>query len=233
MDCSTPGFPILHHLPEFAQTHAHRAGDAIQPSCPRLSPSRLAFNLSQHQSLFKWVNSLHQVAKVLELQPQHQSLQWLSGLISTNIDWFDILAIQGTLNSFLQHHSLKPSILWCSAFFTVQLSHPHKITGKNIALTMQILSAKQCLCFLICYLFVIIFLPRSRHLLISCLQSPSTVILEPKKIKSLNVSIVSPCICHELMGPEAMIFIFWMLSFKSTFSLSFFTFKRLFRSFLP
>ena len=120
MDCSRPGFPVYHLLPEPTQTHVHEVGDTIQPSHPRLSPSP-AFNLSQHQNLFQWVNSSHQVAKVLEIQLQHQSFH--SGLISFRIDWFD-LAVQGTLKSLLQHHSLKASILQGSTFF-MSNSHIH------------------------------------------------------------------------------------------------------------
>ena len=103
-----PGFSVLQYLPEFTQTHVHWVGDAIQPSHPLLSPSPLVLNLSQHQSLFQWVGSSHQVAKLSELQ--HQSFQWIFRLISLRIDWFD-LAVQGTLKSLLQQHSLKASIL--------------------------------------------------------------------------------------------------------------------------
>ena len=129
MDCSTPGLPVHHQLLESTQTHVHWVGDAIQPSHPLLSPSLPALNLSQHQGLFKWVTSLHQVAKVLEFQHP--------GLISLRMDWLDILAIQGTLKSLLQHHSSKVSILRCSAFFILQLSHPYMTTGKTIALTRR------------------------------------------------------------------------------------------------
>ena len=111
MDCSTPGFPVFHHLPESAQTHMHSVDDAIQPSYPLLPPSPPALNLSQHQGLFQWVGSSHKVAKVLERQLQHQSFQYYSGLISFTIDWFDLLAVQGILKSLLQHHSSKASVL--------------------------------------------------------------------------------------------------------------------------
>ena len=110
-------------LPELTQTHVHWVGDAIQPSHPLSSLSPSAFNLSQHQGLFKWVSSLHQVATVLESQLQHQSFQWIFGLISFRMDWLDFLVVQGTLKSFLQDHSSKASILQLSAFFIVQLSH--------------------------------------------------------------------------------------------------------------
>ena len=155
-----------------------------------------------------------------------------SGLISFRVDWFDLLVVHGTLKSLLQHHSSKASILWCSAFFIVQLSHPYMTTGKNIALTRWTFVHKVMsqLSDMLSRL-VITFLPRSKHLLISWLQSPSAVILEPRKIKSLTVYIVSPSVCHEVMGPDAMILVFWMLSFKPTFSLCSFTFiKRLFSS---
>ena len=144
-----------------------------------------------------------------------------SGLISFRIDWLDLLAVQGTLNSHLQHHSSKASILRCSAFFIVQLSHPYMTAGKTIALTRQTFVDKvMSLLFNMLSRLVITFLPRSKHLLISWLQSPSAVILEPRKIKSVTLSTVSPSICHEVMGLYAMILVFWMLSFKSTFSLS-------------
>ena len=132
---SMPGFPVLHHILEFAQTYVHWRDDAIQSSHPLLPPSPLAFNLSQQQGLFKWVSSSHQVAKVLEFQLQHQSFQWTPRLISFKMDWLDLLAVQGTLKSLLPHHNWKASILRRSAFFTVQLSHPYMTTGKTIALT--------------------------------------------------------------------------------------------------
>ena len=132
-----------------------------------------------------------------------------SGLISFRTDWFDRLAVQGTLKYLLQHRSSKASILRCSAFFVVQLSHPHMTTGKTIALTrwafvdkvMSLLFNMLSRCF-------IAFLPRSKCLLISWLQSPSAVILEPRKIKSDTVSTIAPSICHEVIGPDPMIFVF-------------------------
>ena len=132
-----------------------------------------------------------------------------SGLISFRMDWLDLLAVQGTLKSLLQHHSSKASILRHSTFFIVQLSHPYVMTGKTIALTRQsFVGELMSLLFNMRSRLVIAFLPRSKCLLISWLQSPSAVILEPPKIKSASVSIVSPSICHEVMGPDAMIFIF-------------------------
>ena len=151
------------------------------------------------------------------------------GLISFRMDWLGLLAVQGTLNSLLQHHSLKASVLQCSAFFIVQLSHPYMTTGKTIALTRWTFVGKlMSLLFNMLSRLVISFLLRNKHLLISWLQSPSAGILEPPKIKSDTVSTVSPSIYHEIMGPPAIILVFWMLSFKPTFALSSFTFiKRL------
>ena len=156
-----------------------------------------------------------------------------SGLISFRIDWFDLLAVQGTLKNLLQHHSSKVSVLWHSAFFVAQLAHPYMTTGKTIALTRWTFFSKiMSLLFNMLCRFVIAFLPRSKCLLISWLQSPSAAILEPKKIKSLTVSIVFPSICLDVMGPDTMILVFWMLSFQPAFSLSSFTFsKRLFSAF--
>ena len=131
------------------------------------------------------------------------------GLISFRIDWLDLLAVQGTLKSLLQQHSSKASILQRSAFFTVQLSHPYMTTGKTIGLTRRTFADKMMsLLFKMLSRLVITFLPRSKRLLISWLQSPYAVILEPQKIKSATVSIVSPSISHEVMGLDAMIFVF-------------------------
>ena len=169
MNRSTPGLPVHHQLPEFTQTHVHQVSDAIQPSHPLSSPSPPDPNPSQHQGLFQWVNSSHEVAKVLEFQLQHQSFQWTPRT--------DLLAVQGTLKSLLQHHNSKASIFQCSAFFTVQLSHPYMTTGKTIALTRQTSVGKvMSLLFNMLSRLVITFLPRSKRLLISWLQSPSAVI---------------------------------------------------------
>ena len=132
------------------------------------------------------------------------------GLISFRMDWLYLLAVQGTLKSLLQHHSSKASILWLSAFFIVQHSHPYMTPGKTIGLTRWTFVGKvMSLLFNMLSRLVIAFLPRSKCLLkISWLQSPSAVILEPKKIKSVTVSIVYPSICHEVMGPDAMILVF-------------------------
>ena len=131
------------------------------------------------------------------------------GLISFRIDWLDLLAVQGTLKSLLQHHSSKASVLKHSAFFTVQLSHPYMTTGKTIALTRQTFVGKvMSLLFNMLSRLVITFLPRSKRLLISWLQTQSAVILEPPQIKSHTVSTVSPSISHEVKGLDAMIFVF-------------------------
>ena len=147
MNRSTPGLPVHHQLPEFTQTHVHRVSDAIQPSHSLPSPSPPALNLSQLQGLFKWVSSSPQVAKVLQSQPQHQFFQSLPGCwsfqhlgpISFRMDWLDLLAVQGTLKSLLQHHGSKASLLWCLALFIVQLSHPYLTTGKTIAWCLGLL----------------------------------------------------------------------------------------------
>ena len=132
-----------------------------------------------------------------------------SGLISFRMDWLDLLATQRTCKSFLQQHNSKASILLCSAFFIVHLSHPYMTTGKTIALTRWTFVGKvMSLLFNMLSKLVIIFLPRSKRLLISWLQSPSAVILEPPKIKSDTVSTLSPSISHEVMGPDVMIFVF-------------------------
>ena len=142
MNCSTQGLPIHHHRPEFTQTHVHRVSDAIQPSHPLSSPSTPAPNPSQHQSLVQWLT--------LRMRwPMYWSFSFsiipskdFPDLISFRIDWLDLLAVQGTLKSLLQHHSSKASVLCCSAFFTVQLSHPRITTGKTKALTRRTLLAK-------------------------------------------------------------------------------------------
>ena len=174
-------------------------GDAIQPSHPLSSPSPPTFNLSQHQGLFQWVSSLHQVPKDWSFSFSISPFNEYSGLISSSmVDWLELLAVQGTLKSLLQHHSSKASILQHSAFFTVQLSHPYVTTEKTIALT-RLTSVGQVMSLLFNMLsrLVATFLPRSKCLFISWMQSPSAVILEPPKIKSVTVS---PSICHEVIG---------------------------------
>ena len=136
MDCSTPGSPVHHQLPELTQSHVHWIGDVIQPPHPLSSPSPLALNLSHQQSHCKWVSSLHQVAKDWSFSFSTKSFIEYSGLISFRIDWLDLLVVQGTLKSFLHHHSSKASFVQCSAFFMVHLSHSYMTTGKTTALTI-------------------------------------------------------------------------------------------------
>ena len=135
MNRSMLGLPVHHQFPEFTQTHVHQVGDAIQPSHPLSSPSPPAFNLPQHQDLFKWSALRIRWPKYWSFSFNIHPSNEHSGLISFRMDWLDLLAVQETLTSFLQHHSSKASILRCSAFFIVQLSHPYMNTGKTIALT--------------------------------------------------------------------------------------------------
>ena len=182
MGSSTPGLPVHHQLPEFTETYVHWVSDTIQPSHLLSSPSPPAFNLSQHQGLFKWVSSLHQVAKVLNFSFSISPNEYLRQ-ISFRMDWLVLLAIKGTLQSLLQHHSSQAPILYHSAFFTVQLSHPYMTTGKTIALTRQTFAGKvMSLLFNMLSRLVMTFLPRNKHLLISWLQSPSSVILKSKTL---------------------------------------------------
>ena len=190
--CGMVGFPVLHYFLEFAQTHVHWVSDAIQPSHPLSPASPQALNLSQHQGLFHWVNWSFSISPSNEY----------SGLISFRTDWFDILAVQGTLKSLFQHHNSKVSVLWCSAFFMIQLTHPYMTSGNTIALTIQTFVSKvRPSLFNTQFRSVIVFLPRSKCLLISWLQSLSSVILEPRNIKSVTASTFSLSICHEVMGP--------------------------------
>ena len=182
MNRSTPGLPVYHQLPEFTQTHVHRVSDAIQPSHPLSSPSppapippSIRVFSSESTLRIRW--------------PKYWSFSFsiipskeIPGLISFRTDWFDHLAVQGTLKSLLQHHSSKATILQHSAFFTVQLSHPYMTTGKTIAFTRRTFVGKvMSLLFNILSRFVITFLPRSKRLLISWLHSPSAVIWSPPK----------------------------------------------------
>ena len=183
MNRSTPGLPVHHQLLEFTQTHVHRVGDVIQSSHPLSSPSPPAPNPSQNQGIFQWVSSSREVAKVLSFSLSISPSNEHPGLISFRMDWLDLLAVQGTLKSILQHHSSKASIFWHSAFFTVQLSHPYVTTGKTIALTRQTFVGKvTSLLFNMLSRLVITFHPRRKHLSISWLQSSSAVILDhPQK----------------------------------------------------
>ena len=209
VNCSTLCLPVHHQLPEFTQTHAIESG---MPSShlilchpllllPPIPPSIRVFS-NESILCMRW--------------PKYWSFSFSicpskehPGLISFRMDWLDLLAVQGTLKSLLQHHSSKASILRHSAFFTVQLSYQYITTEKTIALTRRTFVGKvMSLLFNTLSSLVIAFLPRSKHLLISWLQSPSALILEPQKIKSDTVSTVSPSICHEVMGPDAMILVF-------------------------
>ena len=189
MDCSTAGLPVHHHLPECAQTHVHQVGDAILPfhpvipfsSCLQSSSIRV---FSYESALcIKWPKYWR---FSFSISPSSE----YSGLVSFRIDWFDLLAVQGTFRSLLQHHGSKASVLQCSAFFMVQLSHLYMTTGKIIALTRQSFVGKiMSLLFNMLSRFVVTFLPRSKRLLISWLQPSSAVILEPKKIKSNSMKL--------------------------------------------
>ena len=163
MDCSRPGLPVHHQLPEFTQTRVHWVSDAIQPSHPLLFPSP-AFSLSQHQGLFKWVSFCIRWPKYWSFSFNISPSKEYSGFISFRIYWFDPLAVQGTLKSLLQHLNSKASILWCSAFSMVQLSHLYMTTGKTIALTIWTFVGKvMSLLFNMLSRFVTAFLPRSKH----------------------------------------------------------------------
>ena len=209
MKRSMPGLPVHHQLPEFTQTPIHRVSDAIQPSHPLSSPSPPAPNPSQHQGFANELTLRMRWQKYWSFSFSIIPSKEIPGLISFRMDWLALPAVQGTLKSLFQNHSSKASIPQCSVFFTVQLSHPYMTTGKTIGLTRWTFVGKvMSLLFNMLSRLVITFLPRSKRLLISWLQSPSSVILEPKKIKSDNVSTVSPSISHEVMGPDAIIFIF-------------------------
>ena len=193
MDCRTPHLPVYHRLPELTQLMSI---ESLMPSnhlifcrplllLPSIFPSIRVFSNESALRIRRpkyWHFSFN-------ISPSNE----YSGLISFRMDWLDLLAVRGTLKSLLQHHSSKASILQCSAFSIVQNSHPYMTTGKTIVLTRWIFVDKvMSLLFNILFRLVIAFLPRSKHLLISWLQSPSAVILEPPKIKSLTVSIISP-----------------------------------------
>ena len=176
MDWSMPGLLVCHQIWEFTQTHVHSVSDAIQLSHPLSSPSP-AFSLSQHQGLLKWVGSSIRWRKYWSFTFNISLSNEYSGLISFRMDWLDLHAIQGILKSLLQHHSSEAS----KAFFVVQLLHPYMTTGKTVALTRWTFVGKaMSLLFNMLSRLVITFLPRSERLLISWLQSPSAVILEPK-----------------------------------------------------
>ena len=224
MDCSMPGLPVHHQIPDFAQTNFHWVTDAIQLSQTLSSTSLPAFNLSQNWGHFQRVGSSHQGTKAS------------SSVLSMNIQgWFlweltDLISLQSkVLSRFFSKTTVQKHLFFGAQSFLLSTSHIHT-TRKTIALTRWTLLGKVVsLLFNMLSRFDIAFLPRSKCLLISRLQSPSEVILEPRKIKSVTVSLVSPSIFHEAMGQDAMILVFLMLSFKPSFSFSSFTFiKRLF-----
>ena len=230
MECSVPGFL------SFTISWSLLKPSPLSQRChPTISFSVTPFS-SCHQSFSAsgslWMSQLSCIrwSKYwsFSISPSNE----YSRLIPFWINWFDLLDVQGTLKSLLQHHSLKTSILWHSVFSMVQLSHPYMTTGKIIALTIWTFVGKVMpLLFYSLSRFAIAFLPRRKSLLILWLQPQFTVILELKKIKSVTVSTFSPSVCQEVMGLDAMILVFWILSFKPTFSLSSFTFiKRLFSS---
>ena len=229
MNHSAPGLPVHHQLPESTQTHVHW----VMPSNHLIlsSPSPPALNLFQHQGLFKWVSSSNQVAKVLEFQLQYQSFQWRprtdllkDGLVRSPCSPRDSQESSPTP----QFKSINSLVL---CFLYSPTSHPYMTIGKTIALTRRTFVDKvMSLLLNMLSRLVVTLLPRSKQLLISWLQSPSAVILELPPEKSATVSTISPSICHEVMGPDAMILVFWMLSFKPTFSLSFTFINRLLNS---
>ena len=211
MDCSTSGSSVLHCLPEFGQIQATElvmlSNHLILCSpllLPSIFPSIRVFSCELALCI-RWPN--------IEISAS-------ASVLLVNIEgWFPLRLTGPSYSpreSKFQHHNSKVSVLWCSAFFMFQLSHLYMTTGKTIGLTYRPLLAKWYLCILILSRFVIAFLPRSKCLLISWLQSLSPVILDPKKIKSVTVSISSPSVC-QVMGQDAMILVFWMLSFKPAF----------------
>ena len=218
MDCSMPGLPVHHKLPEFFKL---MSTDSVMPfnhlilSRPLFLPPSIFPSIT----VFSSESALHiRWPKYWSFNFNRSPSNEYSGLISFRLDWLDLLAVQGTLKSLYKHHSSKASILQHSAFFIVQFSNPYMTTGKTIALTWWTFVDKvTSLLFNMLSGLVITFLPRSKCLLISWLESTSAVILELKKIKFVTISTVPPSICHEVTGRDAMIFVLWMLSFKATF----------------
>ena len=212
MDCRMPSFPVHHQLLELTQIHVPQVGDAnhlilCHPlHLPLIIPS---FRVFSNESVLhiRWPKYW---SFSFSISPSNE----YSRLISFQMDWLDLFAVQGTLKSLLQHRSSKASIFWCLDFFMVQLSRPNLTTGKTIALTRwTFVSKEMSLLFNTLFRFVIAFVPRSKHLFISWLQSPFAVILEPKKLKSVTGSVVSPSICHEVIGLDAIILVFLNVEF--------------------
>ena len=213
MNCHTPGSSVCWSLLRFTSIESVMLlaiSSSVAPFsfCLQSFPASGSFPMSQ---LFT------SMAKVLKLQLQHQSFQWISRVDFFRTDWFDLLAVQWTLKNLLQHHNSKASVLWHSAFFMAQLSHAYMTTGKIIVLTIwTFVGQGMTLFFNMLSRFIITILPRNKRLLISRLQSESTMILEPKKIKSVTASAFFP-VCHEMMGLDAMILGFKNVEFKFSF----------------
>ena len=231
VDCSMPGFPVHHQLPDLAQTYVHWVSDVIQPSHllsysspPALKPAWIRVSSNESVLCIRWPKYW---SFSFSISPSNDYLE----LISFRTDWFDLLAVQGTQEAS-PTPQIEASVLWHSAFFMIQLSYPYMTNGKTIALTIWTFVGKvMSLLFNMLSRLAIAFLPRSKCLLISWLQLPSAVILEPKKIKSVTVSIVSPIYLPWTDGTGCHDLHFWMLNAESAFSLSSFTFiKRLFSS---
>ena len=214
IDCSMPGFSVLHYLLEFAQTHVHSADDVIQPSYPLLSPSPPA---SVFPSIRVFSNELaHQVAQVLELQLQHQSFQKILR-VDFHQDWlvWSSFCPSDSPEYFLAWQFKSINFLVLSLLYGSTLTSVHGYWKKPWLWLCGSLLAKWCLCFLI--RFIVAFLPKSKRVLISCRQLSPAMTVKPKKIKSITVSTFSPSVCHEVMEPDAVILVFLMLSFKPAF----------------
>ena len=209
MDCSMQGLPVSHRLSKIAQVDVSAS---VMPSNHLI----LWCSLLLLPSIIPSIRNFSNKSTVCIRWPKYWSFSFsispsneYSGWISLKIDWFNLLAVQPTLRSLLQHHSSKASILWHSAFFTVPLSQPYMTTRRTIALTIWTFVGRvMSLLFNTLSRFILAFLLRSNCLLISWLQLPSAVILEPKKRKSVNTSTFSPSICQEVMGPDATILVF-------------------------
>ena len=208
MDCSTSDSFILHYLPQFSQIHVRRVSVMLSNHLILCHPLFLLSSIFPSIKVFYHESTLHiRWPKCWSFSFSISPPSEYSGLISFRTGWIDPV-VRGTLKSLLQHHSLKASILQHSAFFMVQLSHLYMTTGKSIALiAWNFVNKVTSLLFNVLSTFVIAFLPGSKHLLNSWLKSPSTVILEPTKIKYVTISTFSPSICHEIMEPDALILV--------------------------
>ena len=220
MSCSMPGFPVLHHLLEFAQVHVHCISDAIQTSQPLTPSSPSALSLSQHQGLCQWIICSHPMTKIPELQLQHQSFEWVFSVDFPKdwLVWSPCCPRDSQESSpapqFKSINSLAFCLLYVPALTAVR-DHWEDYSLTIWTFVVRVVSQL----FNTLSRFVIGFLPKNNCLLISWLQSPSAVILGPKKRKSVTTSTFSPSICHEVMGPNAMILVFLIFSFKHTYTL--------------